>query len=199
MKITIVAQKNEFKFVNARVNKGYDTLENIHVIIDQDKVTFEASDTFILVKKSFTPNESPLGSYMEPFSACIDHKFFKYMTTLSAQQSSIVLSFDTEEMTLTGTIGEFSVTTKLIDKKFPNSSTIKNYTPYTSELVLTKRVLEKMLKSIEDHVFIQIKFNDKREPISVRTSDDVDFEDQEDKVYSPVCYMMPVMNKRNDN
>lgn len=184
MKISFTATKDDFRFINgtARGQVRY-ALDKVQARLigseNERKILFEASDTFILVRKSFDLEATEDEDDSTHNKLLFDPDFFKRLTYLCKQKELIEVIIDFSEKTIEGKTLYCSMKSEHItDMNFPNTDSAFPRTEDYKYVVLRKDVLEHLLNSLPNgEQFLKVRLVNEstqrfKQPLVIQTGRD---------------------------
>jgi len=171
------ATKEDFRFINAVSIKDYGYgLENVRARIKDNKILFEATDSNILVRKSFEFSsdkkiETEIDLYFNP-------EFFKRLIYLCKQKELIDIEINFEKKTITSKTLMCTITSEhVVNIKYPHTDNCYvSDDKYDFSFMFKKHTLEKMLNSIsntDEHIKFEFSTKESENiPAVVKASKD---------------------------
>lgn len=183
---TIEMTKSDFRVLNATApaTDRYP-LTKIHVVKCGSTLRLESSDTHILVRKDFDIPED-VEDLDSDFVIQVD--FMKRVLYMARKNTKLAMTFDMESKTITVHVDGCTIIGNGEAEKFPNTDPIYPTKKNPQCMFLTKRVLEKLLKSVPDQTFIKFSrdLEDQQSVIVVETGNETSRMSPEKHLIMPV-------------
>ena len=155
-----------------------DSLNQVHIWTSGISLVLETTDTHTLVRKTFHLDERVITGEM-----LVSAKFFKRIMYMSRSKDKIELTVDMAKNEISASVLGCTIkTTGDTDFNFPKTNHVYPSQKPDLNVIFTKSVLEKLLKSIpkDQYVRFGIIVDEPKSPILVTTGNDTgDMKDEE--------------------